>query len=190
MGLVSGRYIRPVGLQWMQTEPMGPKRLQGGAKLLQAGRAHRLRMDRLPESARTSAPADLATWWTVFHDPALNGLVQAAACQNINLRVAGMRDSGSASLARHRRRRAIPPNRKRSVVVTPARESVKTLPTSLLLLSAGSASGIKASIWGGNLTFGEVPPGGGKPRTRDWMLRSRITATFWFCFWPTWRRVM
>jgi NodT family efflux transporter outer membrane factor (OMF) lipoprotein len=38
-----------------------------------------------------SAPADLATWWTVFRDPALNDLVAAASRQNINLRVAGMR---------------------------------------------------------------------------------------------------
>ncbi len=38
-----------------------------------------------------SVPADLATWWTVFHDSALNDLVQTAAGQNINLRVAGMR---------------------------------------------------------------------------------------------------
>ena len=38
-----------------------------------------------------SSPADLARWWTVFHDPALDRLMQAAYCQNINLRVAGMR---------------------------------------------------------------------------------------------------
>jgi NodT family efflux transporter outer membrane factor (OMF) lipoprotein len=38
-----------------------------------------------------SVPADLAAWWTVFHDPALDGLVQTASRQNINLRVAGMR---------------------------------------------------------------------------------------------------
>jgi NodT family efflux transporter outer membrane factor (OMF) lipoprotein len=38
-----------------------------------------------------SVPADLAMWWTVFQDPALNDLVQTAAGQNINLRVAGMR---------------------------------------------------------------------------------------------------
>lgn len=38
-----------------------------------------------------SVPADLAMWWTVFRDPALNNLVQTASHQNINLRVAGMR---------------------------------------------------------------------------------------------------
>jgi NodT family efflux transporter outer membrane factor (OMF) lipoprotein len=38
-----------------------------------------------------SVPADLATWWTVFQDSALNELVQTASRQNINLRVAGMR---------------------------------------------------------------------------------------------------
>ena len=38
-----------------------------------------------------SVPANLATWWTVFHDPALDSLVQTAYCQNISLRVAGMR---------------------------------------------------------------------------------------------------
>lgn len=38
-----------------------------------------------------SQPADLAMWWAVFDDPMLNELVQTAARQNINLRVAGMR---------------------------------------------------------------------------------------------------
>jgi NodT family efflux transporter outer membrane factor (OMF) lipoprotein len=38
-----------------------------------------------------SVPADLAVWWTVFRDPALDDLVQAASRRNINLRVAGMR---------------------------------------------------------------------------------------------------
>jgi NodT family efflux transporter outer membrane factor (OMF) lipoprotein len=38
-----------------------------------------------------SVPTNLACWWTVFNDPALNGLIQTASRQNINLRVAGMR---------------------------------------------------------------------------------------------------
>jgi NodT family efflux transporter outer membrane factor (OMF) lipoprotein len=38
-----------------------------------------------------SEPVDLAAWWTVFQDPQLNDLVQTAARQNVNLRVAGMR---------------------------------------------------------------------------------------------------
>jgi NodT family efflux transporter outer membrane factor (OMF) lipoprotein len=45
--------------------------------------------DRAPHI--NSAPADVATWWTVFRDPALDDLVQTASRQNINLRVAGMR---------------------------------------------------------------------------------------------------
>ena len=39
----------------------------------------------------SSDPAELATWWMVFEDPVLNELIQTAADQNINLRVAGMR---------------------------------------------------------------------------------------------------
>src|ERR1043166_4870479 len=38
-----------------------------------------------------SAPADLSAWWTVFNDPILNDLVETAARQNVNLRVAASR---------------------------------------------------------------------------------------------------
>jgi NodT family efflux transporter outer membrane factor (OMF) lipoprotein len=38
-----------------------------------------------------SVTPDLATWWTVFGDPALNDLIETASRQNITLRVAGMR---------------------------------------------------------------------------------------------------
>lgn len=38
-----------------------------------------------------SVPGDYRAWWTVFEDPALNGLVQTAYQQNITLREAGFR---------------------------------------------------------------------------------------------------
>src|SRR5450631_3195022 len=38
-----------------------------------------------------STPADLSAWWTNFNDPVLNDLVQTAAQQNVNLRVAASR---------------------------------------------------------------------------------------------------
>jgi len=38
-----------------------------------------------------STPAELAYWWSVFHDPVLDGLVQTAARQNLTLREAGYR---------------------------------------------------------------------------------------------------
>ncbi|OHB67734.1 MAG: hypothetical protein A2V70_05960 [Planctomycetes bacterium RBG_13_63_9] len=38
-----------------------------------------------------SSPADLAGWWSVFRDPALDGLVQTAGGQNLTLREAGCR---------------------------------------------------------------------------------------------------
>jgi NodT family efflux transporter outer membrane factor (OMF) lipoprotein len=38
-----------------------------------------------------SVPVNLACWWMVFNDSALNDLVVTASRQNINLRVAGMR---------------------------------------------------------------------------------------------------
>ena len=36
-------------------------------------------------------PASLAQWWTVFHDPALDGLIACACRQNLSLREAGFR---------------------------------------------------------------------------------------------------
>ena len=36
-------------------------------------------------------PVDISAWWTVFNDPILNVLVEAAAQQNLTLRVAGTR---------------------------------------------------------------------------------------------------
>ena len=36
-------------------------------------------------------PVDVTCWWTVFNDPALDGLVAAASRQNLSLRVAGLR---------------------------------------------------------------------------------------------------
>src|SRR3990172_13404322 len=38
-----------------------------------------------------STPAELAYWWSVFHDPVLDGLVQTAARQSLTLREAGYR---------------------------------------------------------------------------------------------------
>ncbi len=38
-----------------------------------------------------TAPADDCAWWTVFHDPALNGLIETAYRQNLDLRIAGTR---------------------------------------------------------------------------------------------------
>lgn len=38
-----------------------------------------------------SEPADLRQWWTVFNDPALNGLIENAYRQNLTLREAGAR---------------------------------------------------------------------------------------------------
>ncbi len=39
----------------------------------------------------SNAPADANAWWTVFNDPQLNGLIAAAAQQNLTLRIAGTR---------------------------------------------------------------------------------------------------
>ncbi len=39
----------------------------------------------------STAPADLARWWTVFHDPKLDMLVETAVRQNLTLREAGYR---------------------------------------------------------------------------------------------------
>ena len=36
-------------------------------------------------------PAEVSTWWTVFHDPVLNTLVETAYLQNPSLRAAGVR---------------------------------------------------------------------------------------------------
>jgi NodT family efflux transporter outer membrane factor (OMF) lipoprotein len=50
-----------------------------------------------------SVPVNLAAWWTVFRDPALDDLVRTASSQNVNLRVAGMRILN----ARYRRQIAV-----------------------------------------------------------------------------------
>jgi NodT family efflux transporter outer membrane factor (OMF) lipoprotein len=42
-----------------------------------------------------SEPADFSTWWTVFNDPVLNGLVETAYQQNLPLRIAGIRILGA-----------------------------------------------------------------------------------------------
>ena len=42
-----------------------------------------------PEIA--AAEADLSRWWTVFNDPVLDALVDAAYRQNLNLQIAGLR---------------------------------------------------------------------------------------------------
>jgi len=39
----------------------------------------------------SSVPGDYRAWWTIFDDPALNGLVQTAYQQNITLREVGFR---------------------------------------------------------------------------------------------------
>jgi NodT family efflux transporter outer membrane factor (OMF) lipoprotein len=38
-----------------------------------------------------SVARDYANWWTLFHDPVLDHLVQTASCQNISLQTAGFR---------------------------------------------------------------------------------------------------
>ncbi len=38
-----------------------------------------------------SVARDYANWWTVFHDPVLDQLVQTASCQNVSLQTAGFR---------------------------------------------------------------------------------------------------
>ncbi|HEV3445629.1 MAG TPA: efflux transporter outer membrane subunit, partial [Gemmataceae bacterium] len=38
-----------------------------------------------------SAPANYSDWWSVFHDPVLNDLIQTAYEQNVTLRLAGTR---------------------------------------------------------------------------------------------------
>lgn len=37
-----------------------------------------------------SEPADFSDWWTVFNDPVLNGLIETAYQQNLNLQIAGL----------------------------------------------------------------------------------------------------
>jgi len=43
------------------------------------------------DSRLTSHQEAPAEWWTVFHDPALNGLIQEAYQQNLDLQIAGLR---------------------------------------------------------------------------------------------------
>src|SRR2546428_8380189 len=43
------------------------------------------------EPAVKHEPTDVSTWWTVFHDPVLNALVETAYRQNPSLRAAGVR---------------------------------------------------------------------------------------------------
>ncbi len=43
------------------------------------------------DPALGSEPADLSRWWTVFEDPALNGLIEKAHTNNPGLRAAGIR---------------------------------------------------------------------------------------------------
>ena len=43
------------------------------------------------DSHVSSEPADLARWWSIFHDPKLDALVQTAVRQNLTLREAGYR---------------------------------------------------------------------------------------------------
>ena len=38
-----------------------------------------------------SEPADFSDWWKVFNDPVLNGLIETAYQQNLNLQIAGLR---------------------------------------------------------------------------------------------------
>ncbi|MEJ2233733.1 MAG: efflux transporter outer membrane subunit [Syntrophobacterales bacterium] len=38
-----------------------------------------------------SEPADFSDWWTVFNDPVLNGLIETAYQQNLDLQIAGLR---------------------------------------------------------------------------------------------------
>jgi NodT family efflux transporter outer membrane factor (OMF) lipoprotein len=38
-----------------------------------------------------SEPADFSDWWMVFNDPVLNGLIEKAYQQNLNLQIAGLR---------------------------------------------------------------------------------------------------
>jgi outer membrane protein TolC len=52
------------------------------------------------EPAVKREPAEVSTWWTVFHDPVLNTLVETAYRQNPPLRAAGVRvlEAQAASL--------------------------------------------------------------------------------------------
>lgn len=43
------------------------------------------------EPALKREPAEVSTWWTVFHGPVLNTLVETAYRQNSSLRTAGVR---------------------------------------------------------------------------------------------------
>src|SRR5713101_936622 len=43
------------------------------------------------EPAVKREPAEVSAWWTVFHDPVLNTLVETAYRQNPSLRAAGVR---------------------------------------------------------------------------------------------------
>ena len=65
---------------------------QGGAELPRAPQAPTEQHWIDADDARVRQdPTDLVQWWTVFHDPVLDRLIECAAGQNLTLREAGFR---------------------------------------------------------------------------------------------------
>ena len=96
-------------------------------------------------------PALDCSWWTVFNDPTLNGLIDTAYGQNLNLRIAGTRIL-EACAARSIAVGNLFRSRKPRLPLTPMARSVRTL-ACLYLLSVnlwvdGFNASWEADLWG------------------------------------------
>ena len=108
------------------------------------------RIGSTPPTPSPRRPPDLARWWTVFNDPALNRLVDCAYRQNLSLRQAGFRVLEARLQLAIARGELFP----QTQTASGGYERVARAPGISGVPTDSSTSGITVSTWPGSWTSG------------------------------------
>ena len=132
-----------------------------------------------------SEPAQDCAWWTVFNDSTLNGLIETAYQQNLDLRAAGTRILQSRAQRNIAIGNLFPQSQTAQADYAHAQLSKNLglpLPSSTISVWAdGMNLSWEIDFWGRYRRRSKAP----RP---IWTPRSRVTATRWSCCSPKWRR--